>query len=225
MIRSEKLAVVGQLAAGVAHEIRNPLTSLKGFTQLLKTKFGSDPPYYLDVMLEELERINFIVNEFMTFAKPHLTLYNTAPVEKLLQNVLAILEPQLVPSDINVVLKYEANLPLIYCDKNQLKHVFLNLIKNAIEAMQDGGEVLINVKQTHPDHIQIQIIDQGVGIPDDIIRHIADPFFTTKETGTGLGLVVSYRIIEEHKGTIQISSKKNKGTTISITLPVAKQKE
>lgn len=222
ILRSEKLSVIGQLAAGVAHEIRNPLTALKGFTHLLRSRYKDDGTYF-DIMANELDRINLIVNEFMTLAKPHLTTFGQGDLTEILQSVLSILETQAILLGVEIHCDIEVELPLIYCNENQLKQVFLNVIKNAIEAMPDGGNVFIQAKVARSlkeNVLHILIQDEGPGIPDELIRKLGEPFVTTKEKGTGLGLMVSTRIIETHFGEIKIYNGPYKGTTVEIMLPV-----
>ncbi|WP_243865576.1 PAS domain-containing sensor histidine kinase [Paenibacillus lupini] len=220
LVRSEKLSVIGQLAAGVAHEIRNPLTALKGFTQLLKSKAEGNSFYY-DIMTNELDRINFIVNEFMTLAKPHFSKFSTRRLDHILHAVISILETQAILMNVSIRTEFENCIPSIYCDENQLKQVFINIIKNAIEAMPLGGQITISVAM-EPDQekVRLTIRDEGMGIPDTIIRQIGQPFITTKEKGTGLGLMISSRIIEAHHGLMNISSVPDEGTTIEIILPL-----
>jgi len=222
LIRSEKLSAIGQLAAGVAHEIRNPLAALKGFTQLLKSKL---PDYgsYFNIMASEIDRINLIVNEFMTLAKPHYSHYTVGRLEPIIHSVLSILETQ--ATLLNIMLRVELNspLPVVLCSENQLKQVFLNIIKNALESMQGGGEVVITGNAPGNDMVEIKIKDAGPGMPEELIAKLGEPFFTTKEKGTGLGLMISSRIVAEHKGSLNITSQINSGTTITIRLPVYKQ--
>jgi two-component system sporulation sensor kinase A len=219
MIRSEKLSIVGQLAAGLAHEIRNPLTSLKGFTQLLKSKSKEDSFYY-DTMLTELERINLIVGDFMTLAKPQLSQFGYGSVSGMLEHVISVLNHQAILMNVSLISKVSSALPDIYCDENQLKQVFINLIKNAIEAMPQGGNVVIAADQINAETICVKIKDQGDGIPDAIVHKLGEPFLTTKTNGTGLGLMISYRIVEHHRGSIKICSKDKQGTTVKLLLPV-----
>lgn len=218
LIQSEKLSVIGQLAAGVAHEIRNPLTSLMGFTQLLKSKF-TDQSSYFDIMQQELTRINLIVNDFMTLAKPNSHEFNNGSIVEIFQNVISILETQAIMTNVNIKKSYMDEVPCIYCNENQLKQVFLNIIKNAIEAMPDGGDVTITIKEMKSGKLHIQIKDQGIGIPHSLIEKVGQPFFTTKENGTGLGLMITQRIIEAHQGTFHISSNDKIGTTVDVYLP------
>lgn len=224
MIRSEKLSIIGQLAAGLAHEIRNPLTSLKGFTQLLKSRSKEDS-FYFDTMLTELERINLIVGDFMTLAKPQLTQFGYGNVYAMLEHVISVLNHQAVLLNVNLIFSASDSLPHIYGDENQLKQVFINLIKNAMEAMPEGGNVVISAEQTGPEMICIKIKDQGEGIPDSIADKLGEPFLTTKTNGTGLGLMISYRIMEQHHGKLEIRSRKKQGTTVKLLLPVPRAAE
>jgi two-component system sporulation sensor kinase A len=219
MIRSEKLSIIGQLAAGLAHEIRNPLTSLKGFTQLLKSR-SKDDSFYFDTMLTELERINLIVNDFMTLAKPQLSHFGYGNVHGMLEHVISVLSHQAILMNVDLISRVSTELPDIYCDENQLKQVFINLIKNAIEAMPQGGNVVITAERLNPDTICVKIKDQGEGIPDTIVHKLGEPFLTTKTNGTGLGLMISYRIMEHHRGSLKICSKEKLGTTVKLLLPV-----
>ncbi|MDF2723854.1 MAG: signal transduction histidine kinase, nitrogen specific, NtrB [Paenibacillus sp.] len=220
MIRSEKLSLVGQLAAGLAHEIRNPLTSLKGFTQLLKSR-SNDDLFYYDTMLRELERINVIVNDFMTLAKPQSAKFGHCNLTNMLDHVVSILHHHAVMMNVNLILDSQTTIPTIYCDENQLQQVFINLIKNAIEAMPSGGDVVISVEPYTSDMICILIKDQGEGMPESIVQKLGEPFLTTKTTGTGLGLMISCRIMEHHGGILQIGSTGKNGTTVKLLLPIA----
>lgn len=219
LVKSEKLSVIGQLAAGVAHEIRNPLTVLKGFTQLLSRELGNKH-MYISTMLSELDRINDIVNEFMTLSKPQFVQFHSNYVYNILNSVISILETQAILVNVNIKISYANQIPLIHCDENQLKQVFINIIKNSIEAMPFGGEIDILVELIERNKLLIRICDQGPGIPQEIIRRIGEPFYTTKENGTGLGIMVCQRIIDAHHGTLHISSEPGSGATIDILLPV-----
>jgi two-component system sporulation sensor kinase A len=218
LLRSEKLSVIGQLAAGVAHEIRNPLTALKGFTQLLRNKYDKQS-HYFEIMANEIDRINLIVNEFMTLAKPHFSQFNIAQLEPIMQSVISILETQAILLNVQITVNLKRPLPDIYCNENQLKQVFLNVIKNAIESMPDGGQVAISADTSGDGYIRICIKDGGPGIPEGLIKKIGEPFLTTKEKGTGLGLMISSRIIEAHQGTLHLHSVLKEGTTVEIKMP------
>lgn len=214
--RTDKLTTIGQLAAGVAHEIRNPLTTLKGFTQLLKSKY-SDP--YFTIMLEELDRINLIVNEFMLLSKPQISNMQQNNLKILMDNVIFLLEAQAIFNNVQLIYELEENIPLVFCDENQLKQVFINIMRNAIEAMPNGGNLIIQSKVSS-EKVLIRFIDQGDGIPEEQIVKLGQPFFTTKEKGTGLGLMVCYNIIEAHKGTMYIESEQGIGTSVNIIFPI-----
>lgn len=216
MRRSEKLSAVGELAAGVAHEIRNPLTTLKGFVQFLQPNLSKK---YADIMLSELDRINLIVSEFLVLAKPQRIKYEYKDINLILQCIISLIDTQAIIKNIQIQLVNDLDIPLIKCEENQLKQVFINLLKNAIESMEHGGIIVVNVKQLK-DSVQITVTDQGMGIPEEKIPRLGEPFFTTKEEGTGLGLMICHRIIEHHGGTINISSEAYKGTTVEVRLPI-----
>jgi PAS domain S-box-containing protein len=220
--KSDKLSLVGQLAAGIAHEIRNPLTSLRGFIQLLQYKTEENKDY-CDIMLSELDRINLIVGEFLVLAKPHMTQYSTKEMNPLVQHVVTLIGTQAIMNNIHIDYKFAPNLPLISCEENQLKQVIINLIKNAIEAMPNGGTIHVETGKHDDDHIFIEIADEGIGLSEEMIEKLGEPFYTTKEHGTGLGLMVCYRIIENHFGEMIVNSELNKGTTFRILLPTQAQ--
>lgn len=218
--KSEKLSIVGELAAGVAHEIRNPLTPLKGFVQLLQAKYPDDQRYF-NIMLSELDRINLIVSEFVVLAKPQTTVFQQKDLRPMVDNIVAILDTQAIIYNIQILKEYTPDLPEINCEENQLKQVFVNILKNSIDAMPEGGTICIGLYKHDDDHVLIRFSDDGVGIPEDRIPMLGEPFYTTKDKGTGLGLMVSYKIIQNHQGQISIHSELNKGTTVEIILPVA----
>jgi two-component system, sporulation sensor kinase E len=222
LIKSEKLSIVGQLAAGVAHEIRNPLTSLKGFVQLLKGR-TQDNNQFFDIMLSELDRINFIVSEFLVIAKPQVVQFELRDINNILNSTIAFLNTQAILRNVEIISFIQEEFPPILCDENQIKQVFINVLNNSIDAMPDGGEIIIKARLNERGGIVMTFIDQGVGIPDERISRLGEPFYTTKEKGTGLGLMVSYKIIENHNGHLNIQSKVGKGTVVSIILPTLQQ--
>ena len=215
---SDKLSVLGELAAGIAHEIRNPLTALRGFIQLLQTE-NFENKRYLDVMMAEIDRINFIASELLLLAKPQAHHFKRHDLYFLLHSVIKLLEPQTNMDNIRICLTLNAPIPFIYCEEKQIKQVFINLIKNGIEAMPEGGDLFISISLPNSDQVQIQFIDQGCGIPEELIPRLGEPFYSTKEKGTGLGLMVSQKIIKEHHGQLTIESEVGKGTVVSIVLP------
>ena len=216
--RSEKLALVGQMAAGIAHEIRNPLTSIKGFIQLFKEKYTSEEEYF-NLILSELERINLIVGEFLVLAKPTAVVFKDREIKSLIKDVVTLINTQAIMNNVQIFVELESDIPMIVCEENQLKQVFINILKNAIEAMPNGGMIDVKVKAKEKDKVSICFIDQGPGIPEDRIPKLGEAFYTTKEKGTGLGLMTSYKIIENHDGKLKISSKINEGTTVEVILP------
>ena len=215
--KSEKLALLGQMAAGIAHEIRNPLTSIKGFVQLFKSNSQKDE--YFDIVLSELDRINGIVGEFLVLAKPTADIFEKQDLTKLINEVILLSSTQSILNNVEIAAENNLHAPMIHCEKNQLKQVFLNIIKNAIEAMPSGGKLNIKVFKKTGNTISIQFIDQGVGISEDRISSLGEPFYTTKEKGTGLGLMICYKIIENHNGRLIVESKVGEGTKIEIELP------
>lgn len=216
--KSEKLSVVGQLAAGVAHEIRNPLTSLKGFIQLLAENESNKK--YCDIMISELNRVNEIVSEFLSIAKPQVKNFKEKNICTVLKEVVQLLSAQAHLKNIEIVLHCEMDFAFVFCDENQLKQVFVNILKNAIESIIDhDSKIIVHVKKDPSNYLLIQIVDFGIGISPERIQKLGEPFYTTKEKGTGLGLMVSYKIIETHGGEIKIHSEVGKGTTVDIRLP------
>ncbi|MCY8823895.1 PAS domain-containing protein [Bacillus atrophaeus] len=218
MLKSEKLSIAGQLAAGIAHEIRNPLTAIKGFLQLMKpTMEGNE--HYFDIVFSELSRIELILSELLMLAKPQQHAFKEhLNLKKLISEVTALLETQANLNGIFIKTAFQRDSIFINGDQNQLKQVFINLIKNAVESMPDGGTVEIDT--TEDEHsVHVTIKDEGEGIPEKVLKRIGEPFLTTKEKGTGLGLMVTFNIIENHQGTIQVDSKPEKGTAFKISFP------
>jgi PAS domain S-box-containing protein len=217
--KSEKLSVVGELAAAVAHEIRNPLTSIKGFLQLLQYKAAADEDkQYYQIMLSEIDRINLIVSEFMILSKPQAVTYQNENITSILTDVITLLETLAIVKNIEVTKAFEPDM-IVKCERNQMKQVFINIFKNAIEAVSNNGKIDITVTKWKEDRVCIRFTDNGRGVPADLLLRLGEPFYTTKDKGTGLGLMVSHKIIEEHRGTINIKSEMNKGTTVDIILP------
>ncbi|MGM9928445.1 MAG: PAS domain-containing protein [Bacillus sp. (in: firmicutes)] len=220
LYRQEKLSALGQLAAGIAHEIRNPLTSMRGYTEfLLLDEEQENRREHLEIILDEINRVNNIVEEFMMMAKPQKELYYKNNLVDIVKNTLALFSYEAKKKKVVLSLNNSDEGIFVLCDENKLKQVFLNLIKNGIEAMPDGGTLTIQV-QKNKDNVCVIVKDTGVGISQSELRKLGDPFFTTKETGTGLGLMVSYKIIENHQGKIEIESELGKGATFMIHLPL-----
>jgi signal transduction histidine kinase len=217
--QKEKLAVIGQMATAIAHEIRNPLASLKGFTQLQEERSPNSNTFY-PIMIQEIDRINSIVNDLMYLGKPKSIQFEKANIEEIIAYTLSITQPQAERNQVNIETIMEGPLPPIECDDKQLKQVFINLIKNATEAMQDGGKVKIHIKIKDIKWMLISVEDEGCGIEDENILNIGEPFYTTKKDGTGLGLMVTNQIIRDHNGQFKIESTVGVGTKVSVILPI-----
>ena len=218
---SEKQATAGQLAAGIAHEIRNPITAIKGFLQLLIGENAGNRIYF-EIINSEIDRIEEILKELMVLAKPNKQKYERVNLHSLLEQVITLMASQALLNNIQIETQFDFTNTWIIGDNNQLKQVFINYIKNAIEAMPEGGMVQINGSPLVGGQVRISITDQGCGIPEDILNQIGQPFFTTKENGTGLGLLVSRQIIKEHKGELYIESSRN-GTTLHVEFPLSSE--
>ncbi|PET95435.1 PAS domain-containing sensor histidine kinase [Bacillus cereus] len=220
--KSEKLAVVGQLSTAIAHEIRNPLTAMKGFMHLLKSTENKNNEYYIDIVLSEIERIDSITNEFMVLAKPQALDIKTNDLNVLMRQIVMILQPQAMMNNIQITTEFTSDTSFVLCEGNQLKQVFINILKNAIEASPIGGEVLIQIEYI-PDinQVNIRFIDYGCGIEKERLPYLGEPFYSIKENGIGLGLMICYKIIEKHQGKIFIESEVGKETTVNINLPIS----
>ncbi len=217
---AEKLTVVGQLAAGIAHEIRNPLTAIKGFTQLLRDQVNKN---YTSVILQELDRIEKIVSDLLILSKPQIMKFVRCDLIEQLNSIILLLNTQAIMHNVMIHLNTHYDELFIECEPDQLKQVYINFIQNAIEAMPDGGMIVIDV-QKYADAVQLEFIDEGVGIPKDRLDKIGEPFYSTKEKGTGLGMMICQRIIKNHHGRIDLSSEVGKGTTIHLVLPILYKK-
>ncbi|ARU60683.1 hypothetical protein CBW65_05985 [Tumebacillus avium] len=218
---TEKLSLIGELAAGVAHEIRNPLASLRGFVQLMNEDKSSKHSLYYGIMLEELDRINFIVTELLMLGKPQADHYRLKQPQTLVEDVTALFGPEALLHNVQIFSEFEDNLPMVKCEETQIKQVFLNLLKNAVEAMAEGGKVFIKVFRQDQTKLVFRFVDEGKGIPGEMLERLGEPFYTTKDKGTGLGLLVSFKIIKYHQGAVKIDSVENKGTTIDVILPIS----
>lgn len=218
LIKSEMLSAVGQLAAGIAHEIRNPLTSLRGFLQLMiQTKTYEKE--YAEVMMSEFIRLESMINEFLVLAKTKSATLDQVQVNTLLKDVCMILESQAVLNNVRIEKELSEKLPEILAVSNELKQVFLNILKNAIEAMEHAEGVISIRSYREKDSVFITFEDQGKGISKEALEKLGEPFYTTKEKGTGLGLMVTFKIIENHGGSIHFESEEGKGTKVTLKLP------
>jgi signal transduction histidine kinase len=221
--KKEKLAVIGQMAAAIGHEIRNPLSSLKGFTQL-QHEAKTDANEYYPIMIQEIDRINSIVDDLMYLGKPREMVFEKARINEIIDYTLSISNQQAEIQGISVETMIDGKIPAIDCDEKQLKQVFINLIKNAIEAMPDGGNLKIKSEAPNDKIICITVEDEGCGIMEEDLQNLGVPFYTTKKEGTGLGLMVTYQIIKDHKGSLKFESKQGMGTKVIVKLPIIQRK-
>jgi signal transduction histidine kinase len=229
LIRSEKLISMGRLSAGVAHEIRNPLNTMKGAIVHLQRRRPHDPLIreYTQLVLEEVDRLNHFVTEFLYFARQSAPTLVPTDLNDLIQHTLVLFEERLSETQTSIVKTLDPFLPLLPLDPHQMKQVIVNLIMNALDAMPEGGilEVATRV-ETHnsvPLFLKtavFEIRDHGVGIQEQDLNNVLDPFFSTKENGTGLGLPISQGIVENHGGTLAIRSRKGEGTTVTIVMNI-----
>jgi signal transduction histidine kinase len=211
---ADKLAAVGQLAAGIAHEIRNPLTTVQGMLQLSKDRFQ---PHYYDLILSELARMKLIVGEFLMLGKPQAIEFKQADCLLILNEVLSIYETQTIMNGISIETNFLKTQRMM-CDANQIKQVFINILKNCLEALPYGGTIRIDL-DVQGSHQLIRFKDDGEGMTEEILTKIGQPFCSTKKDGNGLGIMVTKKIIDSHKGQIHFSSGLNSGTTVEILLP------
>ncbi len=225
-MHAERLAFIGTLAGGLAHEIKNPLSTLSINLQLLLEDIlgmageNNKKAYVkIQVLQREVQRLEEILNDFLRFAKGQKLKLDECDINEVLDEVVDFVTPEIKQKKIVILKSYDAYLPHCRVDSNLIKQAILNVIINAEQAMENGGELMIRTSGNKK-YIQIDITDTGSGITKDIIDKIFQVYFSTKKAGTGLGLPTARRIIEEHKGTISVQSEESKGTNFSIKLPI-----
>ncbi len=219
--RSERLASLGRMAAGIAHEIRNPLSSIKGFAQYFRKKFdpGSEDANYALVMAKEVDRLNRFIQDLLNFAKPQEPKFKPVDIIEVMEHTLKLTESDFMRKNIRIIKNFDKQIPQISADSDMITQVLLNIFINANEAMEKNGALTITVRKNYNESVHISIGDNGKGITERDLRKIFDPFFTLKSGGSGLGLAIVYRIIENHHGEIEVTSKPGKGTLFKINLP------
>ncbi|RHW41499.1 two-component sensor histidine kinase [Neobacillus notoginsengisoli] len=218
IIRAEKLNTMGELAASFAHEVRNPLTVVKGFMQLMHQQETGKNHEYLTLALSEVGRAEMILSDYLNFAKPQFNKIEECSFHEVLTEIVALLGPLAAKGGVSLKTQMEKEKMCISTDRNQLKQALVNLVKNAIEATDEGGVVTISLRH-HDIHAVIEIQDNGRGMSEEQLSRIGTLFYTTKEKGTGLGTCVSLRILNEMKGSIHYSSEAGKGTIVTVQLP------
>ena len=222
MQKADKMAALGEVAAGVAHEIRNPLTAIRGFIQLIQEKTAprEQTHEYASIAIFEVDRLNKIVEELLYYARPSDPLKMHQDINRLLDGVLTLLQFKFEKQRVGMEKNFLADMPLIPIDEEQIHQVFINLIINATQAMENGGKILITTEAGGDGFIRIHIEDSGHGIEEKNINRLIDPFFTTRENGTGLGLAVVQRIIDIHHGFMAVSVSRFNGAKITLHLPI-----
>jgi signal transduction histidine kinase len=222
MIRADRLATIGELAAGAAHEIRNPLTAIKSSLQYLESRFQDEKEKkLLAIALQETDRIDEILAALLSFSRPSEIKKEQVDLAVTLEESLALISFQARSAGVEVETKFPAGPVFLNGDKSQVKQLFLNILLNAIQAMEGGGKLTCEVLPLANGKILTRIIDTGEGIAEENMDKIYDPFFTTKKGGTGLGLSICYSIVKSHQGEIEVRSRAGEGTTVLVTLPAA----
>ncbi|MCC2380095.1 two-component sensor histidine kinase [Bacillus wiedmannii] len=215
---SQKLAVIGKMAATVGHEIKNPLASLKGFTQLQREKHGKDPIY--KQMIFEIENMNNMISELMEVATCKLPIYKKYNIGEIALQAVAILREKMNESNVQLISNIEEKIIEVECDERKIRGVFLYVIKNALEAMEQGGTLELRLENKGQDYVMLSVIDNGYGIKKENLARVTEAFYTTKQDKIGLGLTVANRLVtEQHLGELHISSERDIGTRIDIILP------
>jgi len=220
---SRRLASLGRLAAGVAHEIRNPLSSIKGFATYFKERYRDNPDDQKtsEIMIQEVDRLNRVITQLLEFARPPVVQKKRASLQSLIQHSLKMIERQASAKQIRVLPHLPSEIREVNLDPDGINQVLLNLYLNAVEAMDPGGTLSVSLSvDDGPAWVKIMVSDTGSGIRKDDVEHIFDPYFTTKQTGTGLGLAIVHKIIEAHGGEVRVESEIGRGTTVTVLLPV-----
>jgi len=221
LILAERLSSLGELTAGVAHELRNPLAGIKINTQILSRKrdFPEMERRLLDSTLEGIGKIQKIVDDMLHFAKPKASHFKLEEINEVVESSLAIFQTKLKKGNISLLFQKGEGLPKVWIDAHQIQQVLINLMLNAIQAMEKGGTLALRTFSDGKNEVSIEVKDTGVGIPKSHLKKIFDPFFTTKSEGTGLGLSISIKILESHGATIDVTSQEEKGSTFIIHFP------
>ena len=219
--QSQRLASLGSLAAGVAHEIRNPLSSIKGFATYFKERYRDNPDdsQTADIMVQEVDRLNRVIGQLLDYARPMTMNRRETAIQTVIQHALRMIESQAREKGVVIQTELQADVVAVLIDPDRIKQVFLNLYLNAIGAMEGGGILSVALLSMTDRRIRIEVRDTGVGIDPKDLNRIFDPYFTTKSSGTGLGLAIVQKIIEAHRGEIQVASTPGLGTTVSVILP------
>ncbi|WP_268873104.1 ATP-binding protein [Halalkalibacter krulwichiae] len=217
LMRLEKLALLGQLSAGLAHELRNPMQSVKGFVQLLFQEDENNQ--FRDIVISELDRMNQLINDFLLATQPTAPKKANYPLNKIVDEVVELFKNEAMLQNIQLSLFNHVPEVVVFVDKAQIKQVLINIFKNALEAAGEGGIVSVQVRTDSREQVIVEVSDTGEGIPVSIIERVGEPFFSTKENGTGLGLAISKTIMREHNGAISFENHEGE-TKVMISLPM-----
>lgn len=219
--RSDRLSALGQLSAGLAHEIKNPLASMKGSLEIVTEDFpvGHEKREFLEIFKKELDRLNAVLTEFLQFARPPRPDRQPCRIEDVLESIRIVCSSEAERSGVELALDHEDGIPEISADAGQLQQVFLNIVLNGIQAMPDGGRLGIDARR-RSGAIEVAVSDEGPGIPASDRGHVFDPFFTTKDRGTGLGLPIAHNLVRGHGGDIHIEDRVGGGLRFVVTLPI-----
>jgi signal transduction histidine kinase len=224
--RADRLASLGTLTAGLAHEIRNPLVAIKTLTQLLPERLDDEEfrTQFLQIASGEVDRISSLVTELLEFARPSDPKLELENINTILDGMLLLASTETKKKQINIIKNFASDLPPVQIDREQIKQVFLNILLNAVDATRENGKITVKtqsfIKPGGEPFAQIEFTDTGCGIPEEYLEDIFNPFFTTKSTGSGLGLSISNQIIQDHRGYIDVESQLDKGSSFFINLPV-----
>ncbi|GBF33990.1 sensory histidine kinase AtoS [Desulfocucumis palustris] len=221
IIKAEKLAILGQMAAGLVHEVRNPLTVIGGFLQLLQKYLkGTPQEEYVTLILTELKHVNILISDFLQLTKPGFSNRSRCSISKIITDVVMLVESEAFLRKLDINLDMATDIPDILGDSEQLKQVFLNIFKNAFDALSQGGKIFLQTSwDRHEKFIQVVFRDTGTGMDEQTVANMFDPFFTTKESGTGLGMFIIKKIIDNHGGRIEVRSIPGEGTSVTVLLP------
>ena len=234
--RADRLSALGQLSAGLAHEIRNPLGAIKGAVEILEEDYprGHPKAEFYDIILKEVKRLNDVVTNFLNFARPVSRRFDSVDVREVVAGLEGLISGQARAHQVQIFTSFHNGPTRVMADEALLKQAFLNIMLNALEAMPEGGDLTVAMRLADPKTsvlpdgaeqgawLEVVFDDTGCGISDEWVGRIFDPFFTTKKEGTGLGLAITYRILENHGGTIRVTSQPGRGTTFVVALPLEK---
>jgi len=221
--RADRLAALGVMAAGLAHEIRNPLGSIKGAVEILESEFNKENPKheFIYIIKDEIERLNRLVYEFTHFAKPQEPEFRDADINEIVNSIIRLTAKNAEQQQVCVIPELGEDLPDVSVDSEQIKQILLNIVINGFQSMPHGGKLFIKTYERNA-CIEVSIMDEGVGIESEKLSRVFDPFFTTKENGTGLGLSISYQLIKKHGGDIVVSPNSDHGLTFTVKIPIRK---